>query len=254
VLDRPSQLNLDGIRPSDGLYAPTIRYHEDTFYVVNTLVSGNDKMGNFIVTATDPAGRWSEPFWLNDAPGIDPSLFFDDDGRVWYCGNRECENPEYEGDTDIWLQELDLDRLVLELFAYPARRFLELDRASWLPAPAPASPDVVGSRQPQLCRAATATHQFHRTRGDGFCAGRRERVRGHRSAAKQRLSFSLYSFYVGALPGTWQPVAETVDGRTLSTIVAGGFVGAYVGMYASSNGQPSENVADFDWFEYVGLD
>jgi len=56
VLDRPSQLNLDGIRPSDGLYAPTIRYHEDTFYVVNTLVSGNDKMGNFIVTATDPAG------------------------------------------------------------------------------------------------------------------------------------------------------------------------------------------------------
>ena len=113
MLDRPSQLNLDGIRPSDGLFAPTIRYHEDTFYVVNTLVSGNDKMGNFIVTATDPAGRWSEPFWLDDAPGIDPSLFFDDDGRAWYCGNRECENPEYEGDTDIWLQELDLDKMQL---------------------------------------------------------------------------------------------------------------------------------------------
>ena len=63
-----------------------------------------------------------------------------------------------------------------------------------------------------------------------------------------------YSFYVGTHPGTWQPVAEAVDGRILSTPVAGGFVGAYVGMYASSNGQPSENVADFDWFEYVGLD
>jgi alpha-N-arabinofuranosidase len=44
-----------------------------------------------------------------------------------------------------------------------------------------------------------------------------------------------------------------VDGRILSTPVAGGFVGAYIGMYASSNGHPSENVADFDWFEYVGM-
>jgi alpha-N-arabinofuranosidase len=62
-----------------------------------------------------------------------------------------------------------------------------------------------------------------------------------------------YSFYVGNQPETWQPIAENVDGRILSTNVAGGFVGAYVGMYASSNGQPSENVADFDWFEYVKL-
>jgi hypothetical protein len=23
-------------------------------------------------------------------------------------------------------------------------------------------------------------------------------------------------------------------------------------MYASSNGQPSTNTADFDWFEYIG--
>ena len=45
--------------------------------------------------------------------------------------------------------------------------------------------------------------------------------------------------------------AENVDGRILSTPVAGGFVGAYIGMYASSNGQPSDKVADFDWFEYV---
>jgi alpha-N-arabinofuranosidase len=63
-----------------------------------------------------------------------------------------------------------------------------------------------------------------------------------------------YSFYVGAQPETWQPVAEAVDGRILSTPVAGGFVGAYVGMYASSNGQSSENVANFYWFEYVGLE
>ena len=40
VLDRPSQLPLDGVRASGGLYAPTIRWHEGTFYVVCTLVGG----------------------------------------------------------------------------------------------------------------------------------------------------------------------------------------------------------------------
>jgi alpha-N-arabinofuranosidase len=63
-----------------------------------------------------------------------------------------------------------------------------------------------------------------------------------------------YSFYVATEPEAWQPVAEGVDGRILSTPCAGGFVGTYIGMYASSNGQPSTNTADFDWFEYVGLD
>ena len=52
----------------------------------------------------------------------------------------------------------------------------------------------------------------------------------------------------------WQLLAENVDGRILSTPVAGGFVGAFIGMYASSNGQSGTNYADFDWFEYVGLD
>ena len=63
-----------------------------------------------------------------------------------------------------------------------------------------------------------------------------------------------YSFYVASESGRWRTVAENVDGRILSTPIAGGFVGAYIGMYASSNGQPSTNKADFDWFEYVGLD
>src|SRR3974377_1325967 len=82
VLDRPSQLPLDGVRPSGGLYAPTIRYSPGVFFVINTLMHGTAKSGNFIVTATDPAGPWSEPNWLDNAPGIDPSLFFDDDGGV----------------------------------------------------------------------------------------------------------------------------------------------------------------------------
>ncbi|MBI5563339.1 MAG: glycoside hydrolase family 43 protein, partial [Chloroflexi bacterium] len=63
-----------------------------------------------------------------------------------------------------------------------------------------------------------------------------------------------YNFYVADSIDRWQPVAKGVDGRILSTPVAGGFVGAVIALYASSNGQVSDSVADFDWFEYVGLD
>ena len=62
-----------------------------------------------------------------------------------------------------------------------------------------------------------------------------------------------YNFYVASEPEAWQPIAENVDGRILSTTVAGGFVGAYLGLYASSNGENSTAVADFDWFEYTEI-
>jgi alpha-N-arabinofuranosidase len=79
-LTRKSQLNLDHARDSGGIYAPTLRYHDGTFYMITTLV---DKGGNFYVTAKNPAGPWSDPVWV-DQGGIDPSLFFDDDGTVYY--------------------------------------------------------------------------------------------------------------------------------------------------------------------------
>ena len=66
-------------------------------------------------------------------------------------------------------------------------------------------------------------------------------------------SGQAYSFYYAAFPETWIPIAENADGRVLSTQVAGGFVGAHIGLYASSNGQPSESAADYDYFEYAAL-
>lgn len=112
ALDRPDQLCLEGCRHSQGIYAPTIRYHEGTFYLVTTYSSGP---GSFILTAKDPAGPWSDPCWLGeDAPGIDPSLFFDEDGRCYYVGTRP--NPagvRYNGDWEIWVQELDLKTMRL---------------------------------------------------------------------------------------------------------------------------------------------
>ncbi len=65
--------------------------------MINTLVEGKTKSGNFIVTATDPAGPWSEPYWLDNAPGIDPSLFFDDDGRAWYVGQSHGDTQSIPG-------------------------------------------------------------------------------------------------------------------------------------------------------------
>jgi len=79
-------------------------------------------------------------------------------------------------------------------------------------------------------------------------------VEGNRFYFKVQADGQSYNFYIATEPEAWQPVAEGVDGRILSTPFAGGFVGTYIGMYASSNGQPSTNMADFDWFEYVGLD
>lgn len=93
-LTRESQLNLKGCAPSGGIYAPTIRYHEGTFYMITTNLC--DK-GNFIVYTDDPAGEWSEPVWLEQG-GIDPSLYFED-GKCYFTsiprGITLCEiNPK----------------------------------------------------------------------------------------------------------------------------------------------------------------
>ena len=111
VLDQASQLNLEGAGYSGGIFAPTIRYYDGVFYVITTNMSNG---GNFIVTAKDPKGPWSDPYWIKDAVGIDPSLFFDIDGKAYYTGTRTSKNPQYMGDHEIWLQEIDLNTMQLE--------------------------------------------------------------------------------------------------------------------------------------------
>ena len=106
VIERPSQLDFDGLDVSRGVFAPTIAFHDGIFYVANTAV---DSGGNYIATATDPAGPWSDPIWLPTIGGIDPSLFFDDDGKVYILNNDAPEGtPRYDGHRAIWMQEFDL--------------------------------------------------------------------------------------------------------------------------------------------------
>jgi alpha-N-arabinofuranosidase len=468
VLDRASQLPLQGVRHSGGLYAPTIRYANGTFYVINTLVDGKKQSGNFIVTATKPEGPWSEPYWLTNAEGFDPSLFFDEGpdntgagGRVWYTANRLNEEGYYTGHTEIFLRELDLETMKLigdeyvlwdgavkgavwaeAAHIYKVNRyyyllvaeggtahhhavtvarsktitgpyetnrgnpilthrhlgldypivgtghadivetqngewwmvclamrpyggyFYNLGRETFLtrltweedwpvvnpgvgrvefesPAPnlpeqvwpqlpvrddfdapdlafqwvslrTPASdfaslserpgylrlhlrperlseetnPSFVGRRQQHIHFQASTEFEFTPKSADE-CAGlaliqnndfnflfvvtqtsqpvvrlvKREQgidaVLAEQPARAGRITLKVeaheqdYSFYIADQPGEWRTVAENVDGRILSTPVAGGFVGAVIGMYASSNGAASANCADFDWFEYL---
>ena len=462
ILDRPSQLPLDGVRPSGGLYAPTIRYSQGVFYVINTLVDGTTRSGNFIVTATDPAGPWSEPYWLGGADGIDPSLFFDDDGKAWYVGTRlKASSTFAQGQTEIWLQELDLAhmRLVGEQyviwdgavknavwsesphlykidgryylltaeggtahhhsvmiarsdmitapyvgnrgnpivthrhlgldypivgtghadlvetqtgewwmvllamrpyggyyynlgretflapvtweegwpivsrgtgrveFTYPAPNLPECawptppardefdesalapqwfflrtprdnfwslsDRSGWLRLQlrperlaGRVNPSFVGRRQQHIHFSAQVMMEFT-PQADHECAGlalvqndqfhfcfvvtrtdqsvirlikraagveeilAEQPIAAGRCYLKVEAHEQAYSFYAATELDKWQTIAEGVDGRILSTPVAGGFVGAAIALYASSNGQVSTNVADFDWFEYA---
>ncbi|MFZ0530727.1 MAG: family 43 glycosylhydrolase, partial [Propionicimonas sp.] len=108
VITRPGQLDYAGIASSGGLYAPTLRHHDGLFWVTCTLVDPDrpTRGGNFLVTATDVSGPWSDPIWL-DADGIDPSIFFDDDGRIWVHGTRLARQPEWPDQTEVWVREYD---------------------------------------------------------------------------------------------------------------------------------------------------
>lgn len=464
ILDRPSQLDLDRAETKQGIYAPTIRHHDGTFYVVTTVRTQHGdsfRDNNFIVHTTDPAGDWSDPITLVDEPGIiDPTLFFDDDGRAWYAANLRVEAEPYPGYRDIWLQELDLETMELigartllwngalkeamapeaphiykvngtyylmlaeggtyhehavtiarsnsldgpyeghhgnpilthrhlglkapitstghadlvdtpagdwwmvalacrpyggyfynlgrETFLTPVEweegwpvvnpghgRIREVERAPdlkshpWPSAPAcdhfdqkvlascwnfirtpramwyslterpgflrlrlrperiseAVNSSFVGRRQQHIHCAVRAAVEFdpavanectglvlRQNEDNQLCFvcqdgqvilterrhGEERRhgavpVAGKRHYLKVEARGQEYSFYYAARPESWRPVAEQVDGRVLSTQVADGFVGACIGMYASSNGQPSASCADFDWFEYAPI-
>jgi alpha-N-arabinofuranosidase len=105
AIDRPGQLDMAGLGTNRGVFAAAIEHHDGRFYIFNTCIECG---GNFYVTATDPAGPWSDPVWLG-FDGIDPSLFVDDDGRAWLVNNGPpAVEPRYEGHRAIWIQEFDL--------------------------------------------------------------------------------------------------------------------------------------------------
>ncbi|MBD0401549.1 glycoside hydrolase family 43 protein [Flammeovirga sp. EKP202] len=106
AVSNPESVNFDGLKDRLGLFAPTIRHHEGVFYIINTCVGC--KM-NFYITAENPAGPWSDPIWLPQATGIDPSLFWDDDGKVYYTGTGPVKEKQWATQTVVYNQEIDLN-------------------------------------------------------------------------------------------------------------------------------------------------
>ena len=89
-LTRLSQLNLRGDKCSGGVWAPCLSYDKGKFYLIYSDVKTSSTfydVSNYLVTAEDIMGPWSEPIFLNSS-GFDPSLFHDEDGRKWLLNMR----------------------------------------------------------------------------------------------------------------------------------------------------------------------
>lgn len=99
-LTRRSQLDMLGNPDSGGVWAPCLSYDQGTFYLIYSDVKSH--MGpfkdthNYLVTATDICGPWSDPVYLNSS-GFDPSLFHEEDGTKWLLNmvwdHRKGKNP-----------------------------------------------------------------------------------------------------------------------------------------------------------------
>lgn len=94
-----------------GVMAPTIRYYDGTFYIINANFADS---GNYIVTAKDPAGPWSLPHWMDDVPGIDASIFFDHDGQCYVMGTGNVwDNGAGVMERGIWVAKYDIENFRL---------------------------------------------------------------------------------------------------------------------------------------------
>ena len=106
VIDRATQMDFMGEKLTRGLFAPAISYHNGTYYVTCTDI---DHEGNFIVTAKNPAGPWSDPVRVPQVKGIDPSVYFDDDNKAYIIYNSDAPDrkPLYSGHRTIRMYEID---------------------------------------------------------------------------------------------------------------------------------------------------
>ena len=93
---------------SGGVWAPCLTHADGLFWLVYTNARGVEgvykDVPNYVVTAEDPCGPWSEPVFLNSS-GFDPSLFHDDDGRKYVVNMLWDHRPGHRLFAGIVLQE-----------------------------------------------------------------------------------------------------------------------------------------------------
>lgn len=108
ALTRTTQMNLTGVPDSGGIWAPSLSHADGKFWLVYTVMrtrTGPYKdMVNALVTADCITGPWSEPVYLNSR-GFDPSLFHDDDGKIWMVQIRWDHRKDHPSFGGIFIQE-----------------------------------------------------------------------------------------------------------------------------------------------------
>lgn len=80
ILDKIPEFRYRNPMHGCGVWAPSIRYHEGTYYVCFPMPDE----GIYMTTTKDPFGKWSEPVNIRPGAGwIDPCPFWDDDGKAY---------------------------------------------------------------------------------------------------------------------------------------------------------------------------
>lgn len=120
-----TKVDLTGLDSSCGIWAPNLTYSDGLFYLVYTIVYTNRSRykdtHNFVITAKDVRGPWSEPVKLNHS-GFDPSIFHDTDGKK-YLVNMTIDYRENKNRfSGIDVQEYDY--INKKLVGEPVRVFL----------------------------------------------------------------------------------------------------------------------------------
>lgn len=123
--DLARRLLIPFVDDSGGVYAPTLRRIHGKYVIACTIARLDDRRameggcteselmrfhaaeGNFILEADSIEGPWHGPFWIEGAEGIDPDIFEDGDGNVYWTQTRPAVNPQWEGQTEVWTQRIN---------------------------------------------------------------------------------------------------------------------------------------------------
>ncbi len=123
--DMARRLLIPFVEDSGGVYAPTLRKIGGKYVIACTVARIDENKatesgcsqeeleqarladGNFIIEADDIEGPWRGPYWIRGAEGIDPDIFEDRDGSVYWTQTRPAVFPQWEGQTEVWTQRID---------------------------------------------------------------------------------------------------------------------------------------------------
>ena len=141
VLDNPETFDTHDCGISAGVYAPGITYnpYNNTFYMITTAFTGG--LNNIIVKTKDPKKGWGDPIKLAFG-GIDPSIFFDEDGKA-YIVHNDAPDPGkelYNGHRviKVWEYDVEKDQVIEGTDKIIVNGGVDLaQKPIWIEAPAP---------------------------------------------------------------------------------------------------------------------